>query len=389
MIIRNFISWVETAPDPLRAQATEALARAWVMSEFDEEERHEVETALTVLLDDPFPAVRLALAQVLAPSPTAPKHILFGLMDDIGEIASVVIKSAPKLADEDLLEALKRPDEVVQMAVVQRRVLSERVASTIASTSERAVCLALLRIHPAKLDAAAVHQIWQRHSDCAEVRTALLDMPQLAIHIRHDVLLKHALAVHAALPLSQDLTGTAVSLPLASGSMEDASDKIALRLAQDVEMEDLRLLVDYLRQTGQLHTRLLLRAVCIGRFRLLGVALSLLTSVREDRVFDLLATARPAALKALLKKAGIPLRVQQVFLLVADLVRQAEISFLEDLALSEARLLSEAVLDEIQDETLSIDGDLKVFMRKFVVDTARQEARAKVRVMGQKALAAA
>ncbi|NVK34005.1 MAG: DUF2336 domain-containing protein [Rhodobacteraceae bacterium] len=385
MIIQNFISWAETAPDPLRSQATHALARAWITSEFSETEKQNVTAALTVLLDDPFPPVRMALAEVLAPCPDTPRHILYSLAEDVGEVASIVFRHANAFTDDELIEAIEHPAPIVQVALAQRRVLSARVCSALAKSGTREACLVLLHSHVKQLTEDAVEQIWSRHVECAEIRGALLDLPELAIHIRHDVLLKHALAVNSNLPALSDMPGETKS----PSSLAEASDKIALRLSQEVGESCLLKLAEHLRATGQLNTRLLLRAACIGRFRLLATSLSLLTGLSCERVYNILASARAVAVRALLKKAGIPMRAQQIFLLVAEMVRMAEISFRKDLALAEARLLSEALLDEVQDETFAIDGDLKSFMRKFVIDTARQEARAQVRTMSQKVLTAA
>ena len=39
MIVRQFISWIRTAPAGERAEATRALARAWLISDLSEDDR--------------------------------------------------------------------------------------------------------------------------------------------------------------------------------------------------------------------------------------------------------------------------------------------------------------------------------------------------------------
>ena len=41
MIVRQFISWVRTAPAGERAEATRSLARAWLISDLGEEDHAE------------------------------------------------------------------------------------------------------------------------------------------------------------------------------------------------------------------------------------------------------------------------------------------------------------------------------------------------------------
>ena len=66
MIVRQFISWVRTASAGERAEATQALARAWLISDLTDEDRAAAEGALLMLLDDPSPLVRQTMAQVFA-----------------------------------------------------------------------------------------------------------------------------------------------------------------------------------------------------------------------------------------------------------------------------------------------------------------------------------
>ena len=55
MIVRQFISWVRTASACVRADATRALARAWLVSDLSNEDRAAAEGALLMQLDDPSP----------------------------------------------------------------------------------------------------------------------------------------------------------------------------------------------------------------------------------------------------------------------------------------------------------------------------------------------
>ena len=79
MIVRQFISWIRTAPAGERAEATRALARAWLISDLSEDDRIAAEGALLMLLDDPSPLVRQAMAEVFARSPDAPAAIVQAL----------------------------------------------------------------------------------------------------------------------------------------------------------------------------------------------------------------------------------------------------------------------------------------------------------------------
>ena len=91
MDMAEFLRWTETAPADLRADAAHALARAFLYCEVEEETQCAMEAALTVLLDDCSPEVRFALADVLAESEAAPRHIILALAADQEDIAGMVL----------------------------------------------------------------------------------------------------------------------------------------------------------------------------------------------------------------------------------------------------------------------------------------------------------
>src|SRR4051812_16338519 len=57
-IVDRFLGWAQRAPVAGRAGAARALARAYLGSELTPAERADIETAITVLLDDPAVEVR-------------------------------------------------------------------------------------------------------------------------------------------------------------------------------------------------------------------------------------------------------------------------------------------------------------------------------------------
>jgi len=62
MIVRHFLQWVRTAPPGERAEATSALARSFLYSDLSPDDLGAAEGAMLMLLDDPSPLVRRALA---------------------------------------------------------------------------------------------------------------------------------------------------------------------------------------------------------------------------------------------------------------------------------------------------------------------------------------
>src|SRR4051812_49952096 len=82
MIVRQFLHWLRTAPSGHRAEATSALARAFLYSNLTENDRAAAEGAMIMLLDDPSPLVRRALAEVFAGCEDAPSTVVHALAGD-------------------------------------------------------------------------------------------------------------------------------------------------------------------------------------------------------------------------------------------------------------------------------------------------------------------
>src|SRR6201992_4532529 len=120
MIVRQFISWVRTASAGVRADATRALAQAWLVSNLSDEDRMAAESALLMLLDDPSPLVRQAMAEVFARSAEAPGAIVQALSLDQTSVALPVLEHSPLLIAADLVDIVATGNSETQGAIARR-----------------------------------------------------------------------------------------------------------------------------------------------------------------------------------------------------------------------------------------------------------------------------
>jgi uncharacterized protein (DUF2336 family) len=90
MIVRDFLQWVNHASACERAEATSALARAYLYSDLSPDDLAAVEGVMLMLLDDRSPLVRQALAEALAASPIAPPAVIMALAADQPQIEALV-----------------------------------------------------------------------------------------------------------------------------------------------------------------------------------------------------------------------------------------------------------------------------------------------------------
>ena len=144
MIVRQFISWIRTAPAGERAEATRSLARAWLISDLSEDDRAAAEGALLMLLDDPSPLVRQAMAEVFARSAEAPAAIVQALSLDQPSVALPVLEHSPLLIDADLVDIVATGNGEMQCAIARRINLPASVCAAIAEVGSAAAALELI-----------------------------------------------------------------------------------------------------------------------------------------------------------------------------------------------------------------------------------------------------
>jgi uncharacterized protein (DUF2336 family) len=299
-VVQYFLKWIETAKVAERAGAVSALARAYLQKDLPFDERMAVEAALTLLLDDPSPKVRLALAETLSLSPRAPAQVVAALAADQPEVAAPILARSPLLSDCDLVDRVATGDARIQMLVASRPRVSMALAASIAEVGTVEACLALLRNGGASIAALSFRRMVERHGHHAPLRHALAADRRLPPDCRHVLVVRMGEALSTA-PLVQALMGPARAEKLA----REACVKASITLIEATDSREHAALVEHLRLRGDLTSSFLVRTVAHGKIDFFAAALVTLSGQGEARVRTLLAGGREAALTALLAKAGL------------------------------------------------------------------------------------
>ncbi len=300
MVIEHFLHWMNGAKATERAAAAEALSRAFIGIELSFENRCTAEAALTILLDDPSPQVRMALAETLSLSPRAPAQVIAALAKDRPDIASIVIARSPLLEDDDLIDRVASAPAAVQAVIAARPRVSVALSAAIAEVAEREAVLALLTNAGARIATVTLRRLVERLGDDAVVRGALFDRPDLPVDQRHTLLAKTGRALGQS-PFLRALIGEA----RADRLTRDACLGGVVALAEAVPAAEQPALAEHMRLSGGLTANFLLRIVAQGKLDFFAATLVALTRQRQDRVAALLANGREAALRALLGAAGL------------------------------------------------------------------------------------
>lgn len=370
MIVRQFLQWLRNASPGERAEATSALARAYLHSDLSNDDLSAAEGAMIMLLDDPSPLVRGALAQVFASAQKAPPIVVHALAADQPEVAIPVLSRSPLLSDEDLVDlfATAQPDS--QVAIASRVLLSSPIAAAIAEVGCAQACLALLENPDADIALFSLDRIIERFGHLAAIRENLIARHDLPMASRQALLAK----------LSQTLAGFVsarhwLGSEHAEYAAREACEKATVALAAETPYDEMAELMRHLRQSGQLTAGMILRALLSGNVVLFEEAIAELTGMPIDRVSAYIHDKHISGFRAIYTKAGLPDAAYPAF-------REAIAALREGILVGETggvarlkRRMVEHVLEACVAERRDDMASLLALLRRFAVEAAREEAR--------------
>ena len=370
MIVRQFLQWIRHAPPGERAEATAALARAYLHSDLSPDDLAAAEGAMIMLLDDPSPLVRRALAFVIATAPNAPPVVVHALAADQPEIAAPVLTLSPLLETEDLVDLVATAHPQSQAAIARRIMLTRSVSAAIAEVGSEEACIALLENADADIAQFSIDRLVERFGHLASVREILFAREGVATSTHQALLSK----------LSQTLAGFVSARQWmgpehAEYAAREACEKATVALAAETPYEDIAALVQHLRKSGQLTAGMILRALLSGNIVLFEEAMAELSDVPIDRVASYIHDRNISGFRALYAKAGLPKAAYPAFREAITAMREGLLNGERGGAARLKRRMVEYVLDRCalvggQDTT-----SLLALLRRFAVEAAREEAR--------------
>jgi uncharacterized protein (DUF2336 family) len=369
MIVRQFISWIRTAPAGERAEATRSLARAWLISDLSQDDRAAAEGALLMLLDDASPLVRQAMAEVFARSAEAPAAIVQALSVDQPSVALPVLEHSPLLIDADLVDIVATGDCGIQCAIARRTNLPASVCAAIAEVGTAAAALELIENARAELAPFSWDRIVERHGHLAAIRESMLVLEDLPAATRAALVAKLSETL-AQFVVARNWLSPDRALRIAT----EARDRSTVNIAAGSRGEDMGGLVRHLRASGQLTAGLILRALLSGNLELLDHALSELSGLPQARVSALLHDHSGVSLHALLKRAGLPESTFAAFRVALEASHEIGYVGTQAGAARLRRRMVERVLTHCETNGQAAEP-LLILLRRFATESAREEAR--------------
>lgn len=323
-----------------------------------------------MLLDDPSPLVRRALAEVFASSQKAPPIVVHALAADQPDIAAIVLERSPLIPEFDLVDMVATVQPPAQAAIAARVLLPRSVSAAIAEVGAAQACLVLLENLDADIAPFSIDRIAARFGHLAPIRENLMAREDLPVPTRQVLLSK----------LSETLAGYVAGRHWlqdehAQHAAKEACEKATIALAAETPYEEVGDLISHLRESGQLTAGMILRALLCGNVVLFEAALAELSGMPIERVESYVHDKNISGFRALYSKAGLPDAAYPGF-------REAIAALREGVLLGEpggaARLkrrMIERVLTGCASEESEETEVLLSLLRRFATEAAREEAR--------------
>ncbi|MGA8953910.1 MAG: DUF2336 domain-containing protein [Pseudolabrys sp.] len=370
MIVRQFLHWVRQAPPGERAEATSALARAYLYSDLSPDDLAAAEGAMIMLLDDPSPLVRRAMAEAFASAEKAPQIVVHALAADQSDVALPVLAQSPLLLEDDLVDLIATGHPDVQIAIAGRPQLPRTLAAAIAEVGVAEACLALLENLDSDIAPFSMDRIIERFGHLAPIRENLLAREDLPIAMRQALLSK----------LSQTLAGFVAARQWlgpehAEFATKEACEKATVALAADTRYDEVGALVQHLRQSGQLTAGMILRALLSGNVVLFEEAMAELSGVSIERVTAYIHDKNISGFRALYRQARLPEVAYPAFREALAAMRAGLLIGEQGGATRLKRRMVERVLGACVQERGEEAASLLALLRRFAVEAAREEAR--------------
>ncbi len=372
MIVQRFLQWVQAAPAGARAEATSALARAYLYSDLDDVERGDAEIALTSMLDDASPLVRRALAEAFAGARAAPHHCISALATDQSDIAAIVLARSPMLSDDELVDCAAIGDAYCQSAIALRPGLSAPVAAALAEIGVREALISLAVNPAADVPETALRRMLERFGDDGEMREVILSRPDLPAGLRSDLVAATADAL-ATFVFGRDWMPEERARRVAREATEKGAVIIAAGEDEECVAPSCLDLARRLRLSGRLTPGLALRALLSGQRGLFDAILIELSGLPAARVVGLVNRPNGSGFAALYARAKLPATLLPAFR--ATLQALADIGLAADADVTGRLSLPLVSRVRAACEAASPTQGLMSILRQFEAEAAREDAR--------------
>lgn len=301
-----------------RIETAASVAAAFADGDLAPRERRIAEGIVEILAADLVDEVRASLAEHIKHSPLLPHRLAVAMAQDIESVAVPILSVSEVLSDEDLIAVVKAGNEAKQLAIAERRTVSEPVAHSLVETGRSGVICVLLANDGASIAEASLAATLDAFKHEEHVTALMIDRRELPLAITERLVdmvsesLRERLIQRHGLPE-----------PMADDISRHGRERALSHLAtDDSRVVEIEALVERLHDSGKLTPTLLLRSICVGDLHFFESGMSRMAGVPIENARILLYDRGPLGYRGLYSKTGLPPELFRAFRVAIDVVRE-------------------------------------------------------------------
>ncbi len=264
--------------------------------------------------------VREALARQVAQSPLLTREVAEALASDLAEIALPVLRHAEVLDDGFLVQVIEQKDAAKQIAISQRRRISQVVSEALVDSANLKAIATLLRNEGADIAQPTLEKALERYGDLPTVNEAMAQRPvELPLPVVERLL--HLVSEELQASIAQRHRISPVVLRQMVGR---ARESATLPLLKPVagRARDLRLFVQHLLTSNRLSSSLMFRALCAGEVGFFQEAVAARCRISPEAARQLVMDGGTLGLRRIFEQGRLPMPLLPPFQSALAVIRQ-------------------------------------------------------------------
>ena len=275
---------------------------------------------LRVMAQDAEERVRAALAREARSASDLPHDVALTLAKDVASVSLPILEFSELLNDEDLLSVIASSDEMKQVAVARRTVVSESVSDALIEVGTEETVATLMGNRGAKVSETSMHKVVDKFGDSERVQEHMVHRDNLPITVS-----ERLVSLVSERLLDHLITHHVLSSDMASDLLLQTRERATLGLISDgAPPQSVEDLVNSLYRNGRLTESIVLRAACLGDLDFLEASTAKLAGVSLANAQVLFDDSGDRGLRALFRKTGLPVRTYPVLRKAVDVMRETE-----------------------------------------------------------------
>lgn len=336
---------LEDPSEDNRARLASQIVGHIEASDLTDQERQIAKEILRVMARDAALMVREALSESVKGFEDLPRDVALELARDVESVAVPLLGDSDIFTEEDLIGLVRGGSEGKQVAIAGRKSVPSAVSEALVDTGNTDVVSELVKNEGANIPEVLMHRVVDEFGEEETVNGPLAMRSDVSATISERLVVLVTDQIRSRMIESGKIDKSRAET-LVRESRERATVDLAHRLNQG---QDIRKLVQQLKDNGRLTPSVILRAACSGEMRFFEEAFASLIGIEYEKAWVLAHDKGDLGFKAMFERSGLPQEIYRPCRIALDVYHELEPEFESDTDEAFSRKMMQMVLTQYED----------------------------------------